>query len=280
MLTILELLGKTTTYFESRGVPNAKLDAQILLAEVLGCKRLELFLRFEDPVVSPQLDRYREFVRRRAKREPLQHILGKTEFFGIVVKSDARALVPRPETEYLCELLTERFFADASAKLSILELGVGSGAVSLALKKYFKNASVKGVDISPDALSLACENAQSLGLDAEFLLSDWFENLRGEKFDLIVANPPYLSREELECAQPEVREFDPISALVSPEDGIADLRKILSNAPEFLNDGGLVACECGVAHPDMLAAEFAGAYSELATAADMSNRPRYVFCRK
>lgn len=278
MQSILEILNKTIAYFESKRVPNAKLDAQILLAEVLQCKRLELFLHFEDPVPTNKLDIFREYVRRRAKREPLQYIIGKTDFFGITLKTDARALIPRPETEYLCELLAEKFF-EKDAEFSILELGIGTGAISLALKNYFQNASVEGVDLSENAISLAQENANELKLDVKFYKSDWFENVSG-KFDLIVANPPYLSDDEVACAQAEVKDFEPMSALRSDENGIADLRRILALAPEFLNNNGIVACECGVNQPKMLAVEFGNNYSEIEEISDLHNRNRFIVLKK
>ncbi len=276
MQTILEILDKTTAYFQSRGVPDAKLDAQLILADALGCKRLELFLRFDEPLAGATLDRCRDFVRRRARREPLQYILGKTDFFGITLKCDARALIPRPETEYLCELLAERFAA--AAPQTVLELGAGTGAVSLALKNRFPEARVSGVDISEAALLLARENAAALGLGVEFSQSDWFSNVSG-KFDLIVSNPPYLSDSEVESAQPEVRDFEPLNALRSDSDGIADLRKILAAAPRFLNSGGLVACECGIDHPEKLAAEFSQTYKKIEPLKDLNGRPRFVFCQ-
>lgn len=279
MQTILEILNKTTAYFQAKGIETAKLDAQLLLAEVLQCKRLELFLRFEEPISAAKLDAYRDFVRRRGRREPLQHIIGKCDFFGVPLKCDARALVPRPETEYLCELIAEKYLnADPAAPIAILDLGTGSGAIALALKNRLKNAAVLGVDASPDALELARQNAAANALDVEFAHSDWFAGVSG-KFDLIVANPPYLGDAEVASAQPEVRDFDPISALRSGENGLADLRKILSAAPEFLKSGGLIACECGLGQPGLLKAEFGGKYAFFETAPDLSRRERYVFAR-
>ena len=279
MQSILEILNKTSTYFESKGIETAKLDAQILLAHVMGCKRLELFLHFADPIVPTKLDEFREIVRRRAKREPLQHILGFVDFFNLKLKCDSRALIPRSETEYLCELLVEKYLAKKSEdEFSILELGVGSGAISLSLKNQFPNARVVGVDISREALALAKENAKNLNLDVEFMQSDWFENVSG-KFDLIVSNPPYLSDEEVESAQPEVKDFDPISALRSDDEGLADLRKILENVPNYLKKDGLVACECGVNQSEILAEEFVVKYKKIESVKDMSQRSRYFFAR-
>ena len=282
MQSILEILNKTTAYFAQKGIPNAKIDAQILVAHALKCKRLELFLRFDEPLTAEKLDTIRDFVRRRARREPLQYILGETEFFGVPIKCDARALIPRPETEELCEILCEQYFPDASAPLDILELGVGTGAVSLALKKRYANANVRGADISQDALSLARENAAANGIDVDFFQSNWFENASG-KFDLIFSNPPYLTDAEVASAQPEVSQYEPMKALRSDDDGFADLRKILARAPEFLKDGAIIACECGIAQPEKLAEEFAEVYAQTLWLKDASNRPRFIifkYCKK
>ena len=279
MQSILEILNKTSAYFESKGIETAKLDAQILLAHVMDCKRLELFLHFEDPIVPAKLDEFREIVRRRAKREPLQHILGFVDFFNLKLKCDSRALVPRAETEYLCELLVEKYLAKkAESEFSILELGIGSGAISLSLKNQFPNARVVGVDVSQEALALAKENAKNLNLDVEFVQSDWFENVSG-KFDLIVSNPPYLSDAEVESAQPEVKDFDPISALRSGENGICDLRKIFFSAIDYLNSDGLLACECGLGQPEKLAKEFRDKYTSVDVENDLSQRTRYIFAK-
>ena len=272
-------MDKCAGFFAEKGVPDPKIDAQTLLARAIGCKRLELFLHFEKPITEAELGKFREFARRRAKREPLQHILGDVDFFGVKVKCDRRALVPRPETEELLDIITQKYFADPSAEISILDLGTGTGAIALALEKHFPNAKVRAADFSDVALELARENAAAIASRAEFVKSDWFSNMEG-KFDLIVANPPYLTRAELESAQAEVRQFDPVSALVAEDDGMADLKKIISAAPEFLNAGGLLACECGLGQPERLASEFAALYALIETGKDLSRRTRYLFCRK
>lgn len=289
MQTVLEVLQKCEGYFASKGVPSPKLDAQMLLARALGCGRLELFLRFDQPLDEKTLAPFREMARRRAKREPLQHILGDVEFFGVKLKSDARALVPRPETEELAEFVAGKLFPDADSPLNILDLGTGSGALAISLAGHFKNAQVVGVDLSDAALELARENLSfvqsgnenfsNLDSRVKFAKSDWFANVEGV-FDLIVANPPYLTEAEYAEAQAEVKDFDPYSALVSPEEGMCDLKKILSIAPKFLKPNGAIICECGIAQPPLLA-DFARAFFASAEwLEDSSHRPRFVVCRK
>lgn len=251
MLSVLEILAKTEEFFAHKGVPNPKIDAQYIVSHALGCKRLELFLRFDEPLDEAKLSAIRELVRRRGKREPLQHILGQVDFFGAKLKSDKRALVPRPETEELCEILTEKFFADPSAPIEILDLGTGTGAIAIALSLHFPNSKAVAVDASADALSLASENAEANRAKIDFIKSDWFESVSG-KFDLIVSNPPYLTQAEVDSAQPEVKFFDPISALVSPQDGMADLEEILNNAKSHLKENGILALECGLGQPEKL----------------------------
>lgn len=275
MQTVLEILDKCADYFLKKGIPNAKVDAQILLASVLGCKRLELFLRFDQPLTQVQISDFRELVKRRAKREPLQHILGEVEFFGLKLRSDRRALVPRFETEELCEIAAEKLFPDHSAPIRILDLGTGSGAIACALASVYANAEIVAADKSPEALSLARENVELNSLGNVLLLqSDWFSEISG-KFDLIAANPPYLSEQEVASAEPEVREFDPLSALVSGDLGMADLRLILRSAFNYLNSGGAIICECGLGQPQKLAEDFAETFGNVEILPDSSRRQRF-----
>jgi len=262
-------------------VPNAKYDAQILLARVLNCKRLDLFLRFEEPLPESALEKYRDFVRRRAKREPLQHILGDVEFFGVKLKCDARALVPRHETEELADILTRKFFTAADAPLKILDLGCGSGALLLALLNHYPNAEAAGVDISEDALSLSKENAAALGFEARAKIArgDWFEGVDGE-FDLIVANPPYLTSAEYESAAPEVKNYDPPGALVSPAEGLGDALKILKDLAKHLKQGGIAAFECGLDQPSKLCETLPQGVFEAECLNDASHRERFLILRK
>ncbi len=280
MQSVLEVLNKCSAYFAEKGVPEPKLDAQILLAQTLKCKRLELFLQFEKPMTEQELSIFRELAKRRAKREPLQHILGEVEFFGLKLKSDARALIPRPETEELVDIITSRYFLDPTASLEILELGTGTGAIALALASHFKNAKVMAVDFSDNALSLARENTELCDIkNIEIRKSDWFENVEG-KFDLIVANPPYLTDKEVALAEREVRDFDPHSALIAPDEGMGDLRKILKSAPNFMKEKALIACECGLGQPQKLADEFSSSFADIETLPDLSHRIRYFLARK
>lgn len=278
MLTIREIKQRTEAFFKEKGVPNPKLDTDILIAHSLGIKRLDLYLDLERPLTEAQLADLRPLVKRRANREPLQYIIGAVEFMGLQLKVDARALIPRHETEELVELLRDRVGDNPPRR--ILDLGTGSGALALALATEYPEAEVVAVDFSAEALSLAKENAEKLGLADRitFYEGSWCEPLpAGETFDWIVSNPPYLTEAEMTTAEPEVVGHEPKSALVSGADGLDDIRLIFQQAPKRLNEGGLLALETGIAQEAGLNAmsEAAGLRGE--SAEDLSGRPRFYF---
>ncbi|HEY4246685.1 MAG TPA: peptide chain release factor N(5)-glutamine methyltransferase [Lacunisphaera sp.] len=276
MLTVLEIIKRTTDFLEKRGVESARLNAELIIGHALALKRMQLYLQFERPLSEAELEKIRPLVKRRGNREPVQYILGETEFGGLKLKVDRRALIPRPETEYLIELITRRLMG---APASILDLGTGSGAIALALAKAYPGAAVTAVEKNADALALARENAVVTGLAprVRFLESDWFTAVgEEERFSLIVANPPYLSDRETAEASPEVREFEPMTALSSGVDGTADLSQIVAQARVHLNPGGMLACETGIAQRDFLveAAGKAG-YARSESLQDLTGRNRY-----
>lgn len=277
MLTVLEIIRRTTEFLEKRGVESARLNAELLIGHALGLKRMPLYLQFERPLTEAELERIRPLVKRRGNREPLQHITGETEFSGLTLKVDARALIPRPETERLVELLQERL---AVPPAGILDLGTGGGAIALALAKHYPATAVTAVDRSEAALALARENAEATGLAGRvnFLVSDWFSGLpAGAQFGLIVANPPYLSDAETRAAQPEVRDFEPPLALSAGANGTAALELIIAGARARLAPGGLLACETGIAqHPHLRALAADAGYVRIESLRDLTGRDRYV----
>ena len=280
MLTILEVLQKSTAFLEKYGVPDAQLNAEWILAHHLGLPRLELFLQFERPLQEKELAAIRVDIVRRAKREPLQHVLGWVEFFGLKLRSDKRALIPRPETEYLVELLQAEF--EEGEPDRILDLGTGSGAILLALLNIFEESSGVGIDLSSEALDLARENAGNTGLAARatFLRSDWFGAVEGI-FQLIVANPPYLTREEMESAEPEVVRYEPELALLGGDSGLDELWAILRDSSRYLADGGLLALETGLGqHGQLKEKAHAAGFSRVESVRDLSRRERYLLLRK
>ena len=220
--------------FSGKEIENPRLNAEILIGHALALPRMQLYLRFEQFLAEADLEKIRPLVRRRGQREPLQYIIGETEFAGLRLKTDRRALIPRPETEYLIELAGTLLEKSPSRGL---DLGTGAGALALALAKKFPDSRWVATDTSGDALALAGENLAALGMGdrVELLVSDWYQGLSSEsKFDLIVANPPYLSLKEWEMTAEEVRGFEPKQALTPGDaDGLSSLRNILAGSPRI-----------------------------------------------
>jgi len=242
MKTILEVITATTAYFEKHAVESPRLNIEHLLAHLLGVKRMELYMQFDRPVSPTVLEPLRELVRRRSLGEPLQHLLGTVEFLRRTFVCDKRALIPRPETEQLCEkLLTER--RDTPFTGRVLDIGTGSGVIALSLAGAWEQATVEGVDISEAALELARENAQRLGLAerTRFHRSDLLAAVEGE-FELIVANLPYVAAEELQEVAREVT-HDPVNALVGGEKGTELIGHLIASARSHLH--GELALEIG-----------------------------------
>jgi release factor glutamine methyltransferase len=283
MLTLLEVLRRTQRFFMEKGVPQPRLDAELLLAQVLGLRRLDLYLQFERPMAEEELAQLRPLVRRRAGREPLQYILGEVGFRDLVLRVDPRALIPRPETEELVDAILARPPASDTAFAGrILDLGTGSGALALALATARPRARVIATDYAAEPLALARENAEVNGLAerVDFRRGNWWDAVSGS-FELIVSNPPYLSRAEAEACEPEILGFEPASALVAAEEGFAALAEIIAGAPRFLSASGLLALETGIDQAEKLrqAANAAG-LTAAEVVEDISKRPRFFFARQ
>jgi release factor glutamine methyltransferase len=278
MHTVLDIIKKTTEFLAGKDVENPRLNAEHLVGHALGLQRMQLYLQFERPMVESELEQIRGMVRRRGHREPLQYILGETDFFGVTLKVDRRALIPRPETEHLLSLVVAKM---PQAPATILDLGTGSGAIALGLAAHYPAAHVTALDLSADAVALARENARSLALEdrVSILQSDWFDQIAvAAKFELIVANPPYLSEQETASTLTEVRDFEPRIALTPGTTGLEAYRLIISQAPSHLERGGLIAMETGTAQHEELARMFTSAgYSRFEFARDLAERPRYAF---
>jgi release factor glutamine methyltransferase len=238
---------------------------------------MQLYLQFERLLTEPELERIRPLVKRRGQREPLQYVLGETEFFHLKLKVDRRALIPRPETEQLCELITQRLPAPPPA---ILDLGTGGGAIALALAAFYAQAAVTAIDVSEDSLALARENAVALGLDGRLRLlrSDWFAALEPDaRFDLIVANPPYLSESEAAATLPEVREHEPRAALSPGRVGTEALAHLIAEAPRFLAEEGLLALETGIdQHGRLQELATAAGFARVESCRDLTGRDRFL----
>ena len=281
MLTVLEIIKKTTEYFVGKGLDSARLNAELLIGHALGRKRMQLYMEFERPLTEAELDKIRPLVRRRAAHEPLQYIIGETEFHGLKLKVDRRALIPRPETELLVEHVATAAASPPAKR--ILDLGTGSGAIALALARLLPEASVTAVDRSTAALELAQENAASTGLADQvvFLCSDWFAAVPPEPYDIVVSNPPYLTAEETALTAPEVRNFEPLDALTAADAGVADLARIIAGAPAFLAPGGWLALESGIAqHARLQALCSEAGFTAVQSLPDLAGRDRFILARR
>ena len=277
-LSFLDIINRSTEYLKKRGVPNPKCDVEWIVATVTNKKRVELYLEFENPVEEEFQDKIRKWIIDRGKRIPLQHILGKVNFAGNNLFCDDRALIPRPETEYLTELILERVENDFSG--SILDLGTGSGAIILTLCIQKTNCDGTGLDKSKEAIELAKKNAQFHKLsNVKFGIFDWCKEKLKKKYDIIVSNPPYLTIEEWETAETEVKVFDPKSALVANE-GTSDLIEVINLAKIYLSSGGLLALEIGLYQKKILLDVMNNKFTDIEIIKDYSNRERFIFGRK
>jgi release factor glutamine methyltransferase len=275
-MKVLDVLQSTTAYFKKRGIESPRLNAEHLLAHSLGRKRLEIYLEFERDLSETELTSLRELVRRRGQNEPLQHLLGTVEFCGHLFLCDDRALVPRPETEQLVEMLQVEM---RNSKSRVLDVGTGSGVIALSLAGKFPDAEIIGGDISDEALSLARENAVRLALDrVRFVKSDLFASITGE-FDLIVANLPYVSRHDRDDLTPEVLR-DPEIALFAGERGDEIVRQLIGAAPVHLRPDGLLALEIGIGqHIGLVECLREKNYRDIEAKNDYSGVTRFLFAR-
>lgn len=276
-MTVLEVLQSTTAYFKKREIESPRLNAEHLLAHALQRKRIELYLEFERALTETELAPLRELVRRRGQGEPLQHLLGTVEFAGRVFLCDKRALVPRPETEQLVELLKSKI---TSPKSHILDVGTGSGVIALSLAAEFPEAEVVAVDISGEALALAGENAVRLELQdrVRFAQGNMLEEI-ADSFDLIVANLPYVPMPDRPTLSREVLN-DPTVALFGGERGDELVRELIGAAPARLRPGGMLALEIGIGQADELAMLLAEKnYHDIAAISDYCGVTRFLFAR-
>ena len=238
---VLKILNWTKGYLAEKGVENPRLEAEWMLCEALSLDRVGLYLNFDKPLSDAELAAYRGMVARRAKREPLQYILGSQEFMGMDFEVCPAVLIPRHDTEVLVTEALKR----AGETGSILDIGTGSGCVAIAIAKALPEAKVCSVDVSGEALAVARGNAERNGVSIEFHQGSLFEPFAGRRFDMIVSNPPYIPAAELPTLQQEVRGFEPMNALDGGEDGLDFYRRITQQAPEHLNPGGWLIFEVG-----------------------------------
>ena len=272
--TTLKVLDWTKEFLSSRGVENARLEAEWLLCAATGLDRVGLYLNFEKQLDDEELASYRSMVARRGRREPLQHILGSQEFCGLEFEVTPDVLIPRHDTETLVHEALARM-PDAQ---SVLDIGTGSGCIAVSLAKQLPLAAITAIDISGAALTVARRNAERNGVAIEFLQGSLCEPVAGRCFDLIVSNPPYIPSRNIEMLEPEVRDFDPPGALDGGADGLDIYRALIPAALSCLNPGGWLLVEIGAGQASDVKQLFrtAGEYEEPITATDPAGFVRVV----
>jgi release factor glutamine methyltransferase len=270
--TVVDFLGLASAYLVARAFEHARLDAEILLGDVLGLGRLELYLHHDRPLTPAEIDAFREHLRRRGRGEPVAYLVGTWGFRTITLATDARALVPRPETEGLVELALARL-PDGGA---LLDLGTGSGAIALAVGSERPDAAVTAVDIDAGALALAAENAASLELTPRLLQSDLYDGLpEGDRFDVIAANLPYVPDDD-DRVEPGVHAHEPHGALYAGTDGLDLIRRAIAGAHERLRAGGSLVLELGLGQASTVAALLAASgFAEVTVERDLGGIERY-----
>ena len=281
--TVRELMKFAIDHLEKLGFDETRLTVELLLSHALGCQRIQLYTSFDKPLTKEELSRFRSMYERRLVHEPVQYIVGSSNFMGLQLRVDPSVLIPRPETETLVEqvmiLCKEMESAD---EISIIELGTGSGNIAIALAKFVKNASIVSIDCNPEAIELARENAISCKVDSkiDFRVIDMFEpvdQLLLKRFDILVSNPPYISKDDWEVLATEVKRFEPRNALTDFKDGYEFHQRIVELAPYLLRNNGAVFVEVGYGQSKQLVDMMGkSGFSDVSSVPDLQSIQRVV----
>lgn len=274
MTTCRDALRAASGMLAQAGVPDPAVDAAFLLSHVTGTPHLLLRAEGWRELTQSQLADYQALIDRRCQREPLQYILGTAQFMGVTLRAQPGALIPRNDTETLCEQALARM----QGRERVLDLCTGTGALAIAIALQFPGAQVTAADISADALAVARQNIADTGARVTLRQGDLFAAAAGERFDIIVSNPPYITAEEMADLQPEVRR-EPALALYGGSDGLDFYRRITREAPDYLSPGGWLLLEIGSAQAEAVSALLAERFEALAVYPDMQGLPRAVAAR-
>ncbi len=279
--TVVEALRWAAEYLSLHKVPDSYIDAQHLLAHVLVCERKTLFVNPERVLAAGEMERFQDFIQRRARREPVQYITGEVEFRGLLFRVNRDVLIPRPETELLVE---EAINIVKGRYVTTLDLCTGSGCIAVSIAKELACSRVYAVDVSDKAIAIAKDNAKRHGISDRitFLTGDLFEPIKPlcleGKIDLIISNPPYVSRREMEGLQPEIKEYEPLHALYGGEDGLDFYRRIIHEAPNYLSPSGILIMEIGYGQADSVKGllENEGVFSQVEVKKDLAGIDRII----
>jgi release factor glutamine methyltransferase len=274
--TALELLRWGTEYFNEKNIDSPRLTIELMLCEVLQCSRLQLYMSYEKPLTEKELATMRTMIAKRSRREPLQYILGKTEFYGLPYFVDRSVLIPRPETEILVEKTIQSAKKLQKDSISIVDIGTGSGCIAITLAKKLPHCRVVGIDNSEDALEVARRNAALNEVEVEFIKRDVFREMKVKQpFDIIVSNPPYISRKDMADIEPELSLYEPLSALTDNNDGLEFYRRFAVLFGEILDKNGAFFLECGYGQSENVSELFAQNF-ECFIHNDLAGIPRIV----
>lgn len=281
--TIQKLIEWMMVYFEQKGIDSSRLTAELLLSYVLGVKRIELYMKFNEAVEQQHLDQLRGLVKRIGENEPYAYLIGKTEFYSMEIKVTPDCLIPRPETELLVERAIELLrAAKANRTQKLCDLCTGSGCIAVAIAKNYQNCKIIATDISDAALAVAAENVGKYNLSdrIELLCGDLFEpiihGLDDDKFDMIVSNPPYVSDAEFELLDENVKDYEPRQALYGGKDGLDIYRKIIGGLGDHLKPDGVLIMEIGYSQGQAVKQLLEPVFSEVKIEKDISNNDRIV----
>jgi release factor glutamine methyltransferase len=285
--TVQKLLGWTTEYFTEKGLDSPRLSAEMLLSFVLELPRIKLYTNFNQPVEQDKLNTLRELVKRAAQKEPVQYLVGSTEFYSLKIELDKSCLIPRPETELLVERAIE-YLRQSDGRKCVCDLCTGSGCIAVAVAKNYEQADIVATDISDSALKWAGRNIKNHKLSdrVKLLCGDLFDALIDQlddtQFDLIVSNPPYVTTEEFAGLDEKIKKYEPKNALLAGADGLDIYRRIAEQAPGYLKKGAPLMVETGYrqgqAVMDLL--EQTGEFTEIEKEKDLNDNDRIVTARK
>jgi release factor glutamine methyltransferase len=246
--TVLSLINWSTDYFSEKGIDSPRLTTELLLSKVLCCQRIDLYTNHDKPLTPVELSKYKSFFKRRLAHEPLQYIIGECEFMGLRFFVDKRVLIPRPETEILVEQVINLMKSKSGTSWNVLEIGTGSGNIAVSLAHFINACLIDAVDVSEDALDVARLNVQSNHVEdrVKLIQADIFDLkdfLPIQQYDIIVSNPPYISRSEFERLEPEIKDFEPHVASTDNADGLTFFKAIAKLGKEVLQPGGWIFVE-------------------------------------
>ncbi len=254
MLTVLESIKLSTEYLGKKGIESPRINAEMLLAKILNCKRLDLYLQFERPLAEEEIKLYREFLTRRSKFEPVQYILGSVEFYGIEFEVNKSVLIPRPETEILVEEIINSF--NKEDVLKILDIGTGSGNIAVSLAVNLPASKIVAIDSSTDALYMARKNSDLNNTENQIEFIEWDINSQDlfpeNVFDIVVSNPPYVSETDFINLQPELKVYEPKIALTDNGDGLSFHKTICTKSKVLLKPGGKIFLEAGMGQAEKI----------------------------